>query len=342
MHLVRSGAASHFEKLILELGYNPIQMMHQVGLRQAEFRDPNTYISYAKLAELLNLAAIKTNQPLFGLTLAQTQTQEVLGDLPMLVSRMETVEMALLKANEYIYLHAYGVQLKMQSKDEHIQLQITINIDSDVIIQPLIQLSVYHLALFVSGLLNVEVNTLPLHFCQAEPARSQAQKEKLSHPLLFNQPFDGIQLKTSQLAQKNHRDEQALNQLITQRLQKLQRRYPEDIADQVKSLIRHLLPTGECCIERIANALGMHHRSLQTQLKNNQQSYRSLLLQTRQEIARHQLIYGRKTITELSLQLGYVDVAVFSRHFKTWTGLPPSQWQKQQKEKSYRSNDLNT
>ncbi|MCF7354773.1 AraC family transcriptional regulator [Vibrio sp. CK2-1] len=329
MHLVRSGAASHFEKLILELGYNPIQLMHQVGLRQAEFRDPNTYISYAKLAELLDLAAIKTNQPLFGLTLAQTQTQEVLGDLPMLVSRMETVEMALLKANEYLYLHAYGVQVKMQSKDEYIQLKITLNIDSDVNIQPLMQLSVYHLALFVAGLLNVEVDTLPLHFSQAEPALTQEQKEKLSHPLLFNQAFDGIQLKASQLAHKNHRDEQALNQLITHRLQKLQSRYPEDIADQVKGLIRHLLPTGECCIERIANALGMHHRSLQTQLKNKQQSYRSLLLQTRQEIAKHQLINGSQTITELALQLGYVDIAVFSRHFKTWTGLSPSQWKKQ-------------
>lgn len=196
----------------------------------------------------------------------------------MLVSRMETVEMALLKANEYLYLHAYGVQVKMQSKGEYIQLKISLNIDSDVNIQPLMQLSVYHLALFVAGLLNVEVNTLPLHFSQTEPVLTQEQEEKQKHPLLFNQAFDGIQLKASQLAHKNHRDEQALNQLITHRLQKLQSRYPEDIADQVKGLIRHLLPTGECCIERIANALGMHHRSLQTQLKNKQQSYRSLLL----------------------------------------------------------------
>ena len=330
MHLVRSGAASHFEKLILELGYNPIQMMHQVGLRQAEFRDPNTYISYAKLAELLELAAVQTKQPLLGLMLAQRQTQEVLGDLPMLVSRMETVEMALLKANEYLYLHAYGAQVKIQSKDDYILLNVIINLDSNVNIEVLMQLSVYQLALFVAGLLNVEVNTLPLYLSQAE-SETTAIKD-LNHTLFFVQSFDGIQLKNSQLNHRNHRDETALNQLISDRLQRLQQRYPEDLADQVRDLIRHLLPTGECCIERIANALGMHHRSLQTQLKNKQQSYRSLLLQTRQEIARHQLIYGRKTITELSLQLGYVDVAVFSRHFKTWTGLPPSQWQKQQKE----------
>lgn len=329
MHLVRSGAASHFEKLILELGHNPIYLMHQVGLRQAEFRDPNTYISYAKLAELLDLASIHTRQPLFGLILAQMQNQDVLGELPMLASRMETVEKALMKADEYLYLHAYGARVKIQSKGDYIQLNVIINLGSEVNLEPLMQLSIYQLALFVSGLLNIEVNNLTLYFSQAEPPISLKQKEKLHHPILFKQSFNGIQLKSSQLALSNHRDEEALNQLITHRLHKLQQRYPEDIADQVKGLIRHLLPTGECCIERIASALGMHHRSLQTQLKNKQQSYRSLLLQTRQEIAKHQLIHGTQTITELALQLGYVDIAVFSRHFKQWTGQSPRQWKKE-------------
>ncbi|WP_089138601.1 AraC family transcriptional regulator [Vibrio rumoiensis] len=328
MHLVRSGAASHFEKLVLELGQNPIQLMHQVGLRQAEFRDPNTYISYAKLAELLYLTALQTNQPLFGLMLAQRQTQEVLGDLPMLVSRMETVEMALIKANEYLYLHAYGVQVKMRSKGEYIQLKLALNLDTDVNLEAVMQLSVYHLALFVAGLLNVNVQSLTLHFQQAEPVNNPEYQEQ-HRALLFSQSFNGIQLKSTQLALRNHRDEEALNQLITARLKKLQQRYPEDLADQVKDLIRHLLPTGECCIERIANALGMHHRSLQTQLKARGQNYRTLLLQTRQDIAKHQLLHGKYTITELALQLGYVDIAVFSRHFKQWTGLSPSQWQKQ-------------
>ncbi|PHS63936.1 MAG: hypothetical protein COB09_11515 [Thalassobium sp.] len=39
--------------------------------------------------------------------------------------------------------------------------------------------------------------------------------------------------------------------------------------------------------------------------------------------------YGAQTITELALQLGYAKVAVFSRHFRRWTGISPRAWQKQ-------------
>ncbi|MFV0574199.1 MAG: helix-turn-helix domain-containing protein [Vibrio sp.] len=327
MYLVRSGAASNFESLTLELGVNPIQLMHQVGLRQAEFRDPNTYISYAKLIELLELASIKTKQPLFGLLLAQTQTQEVLGDVPILVSRMKTIEMALQKANEYLYLHAHGAQVKIRDKGEYVQLRISIDIETSTELNTIIQLSVYHLALFIAGLLNVKIDSIPLYLTQIKPELEPAKA--LKNTVFFHSEFNGIQLKTSQLSHPNHHNEAALDQLLSHRLQNLQQQYPEELADQVKDLIRHLLPTGECCIERIANALGMHHRSLQIQLKEKGYNYRSLLQQTRQEIAKYQLSHGKKSITELALQLGYVEIAVFSRHFKQWTGMSPREWLKE-------------
>ncbi|MBD1572576.1 AraC family transcriptional regulator [Vibrio sp. S17_S38] len=327
MHLVRSGAATQFEQLVLELNKNPIQLMHKVGLRQAQFRDPNTYLAYPKLAELFELAATQCQCPLFGIELAQRQTQAVLGDLPMLVSRMETIEAALDRANEYLYLHASGAHIKIQEKGEYVNLALSINIGEHIEITQLIQLSVCQLAMFIASLLNIEVQNLTLYLCQSNPQTNDDPQQQKNLPIIhFDSAFNGIRIRSSQLSHRNHQDEEALNHLLESHLHDLQSRYPEDLTDQVKNLIRHLLPTGECCIERIASALGLHQRSLQNQLKNAHKNYRGLLQETRQEIAQQELAYGTQTITELALQLGYADIAVFSRHFKSWTGLSPRLW----------------
>ena len=95
MFLVRSGAIEGYEKLVAELGGNPVQLMRDVGLNQTQFRNPNTYISYSRLAELLEITSSACQQPLFGLRLAQRQTTSVLGDLPVILSQHKTVREAL-------------------------------------------------------------------------------------------------------------------------------------------------------------------------------------------------------------------------------------------------------
>lgn len=327
MYLVRSGAVAQFEQLVLELGENPIEMIHQAGLRQAQFRDPNTYIAYPRLAELLEIAAQRCQHPLFGLMLAQRQTLHVLGDLPMLVSRAATVADALARVNDYLYLHASGVSLQLQPQTDIVRLALLINVHSPSGIEQLMQMSVAQLAMFVSSLLNMNISNIPLYLCQNKPSGPEPQR--FIQPVRFREAFDGVVLKTSQLLGRNYHDEEALNRHLQSHLQYLQSRYPDNLADQARDLIHRLLPTGECCIERVSTALGLHERTLQTRLKETGQSYRQLLQDVRQNIAQQQLSYGTQTITELALQLGYAEVAVFSRHFKTWTGFSPKQWQQQ-------------
>ncbi len=40
-------------------------------------------------------------------------------------------------------------------------------------------------------------------------------------------------------------------------------------------------------------------------------------------LAERYLRQGSGSITDLALQLGYAELAVFSRHFKRWSGMTP-------------------
>ena len=58
-------------------------------------------------------------------------------------------------------------------------------------------------------------------------------------------------------------------------------------------------------------------------------SYRQLLQQVRQDFAEQRLHENIQSITDIALQLGYAETAVFSRHFRRWTGKSPRQWRQE-------------
>lgn len=332
MHLVRSGAAENLEQLVLELGENPIDLIRSAGLSQSQFRDPNTYIAYHKLADLMELCAIRCQIPLFGLRLAQRQSLGVLGDLPMIISRAPTVVEALSIVDKYLYLHASGVHVRLEPQGDAERLVLSLNLYNALGLNQLMQMSVAHLATFVAGLLNIDRFSMPLSLRQPAPKGADSFRQVAFQGVRFDQPFDGILLSRRQLESRNHQDEAALNEHFDLYLQQLQQRYPDSLEDQVKDTIGRLLPTGECDIGRVAAALGIHTRTLQSKLREAGTSYRSVLQDTRQTLAVQHLRYGQVSITELALQLGYSEVAVFSRHFRTWLGQSPRQWQKAQRQ----------
>ncbi|NIY82396.1 AraC family transcriptional regulator [Vibrio hepatarius] len=326
MHIVRSGAADKFDSLVSELGQNPVEIMAAVGLSAAQFRDPDTYLAYPKLAELLEEAAVRCEQPLFGALLTQRQSVQSLGELPILVSRAETVGEAFAQVNDFLYLHSSGVTLSVTPQDDWVRVSLNIDVNSERGTAQLMQLSVSHLAMFVASLLDIEASHFALHLTQHAALEVEQSEFAQQNKLRFGDKFDGILLKASLLNAKNHQDEDALDRHFQQHLKYLQTRYPNNLSDQAANMIGRLLSTGECSVERVARALDLHPRMLQSKLKQQGTSYRQILQQVRQDFAEQRLSENLQSITDIALQLGYAETAVFSRHFRSWTGKSPSQW----------------
>lgn len=328
MFLVRSGAFNGYERLVLELGGNPVQLIDTVGLSQAQFRDPDTYISYSKVAELLEITAIDRSTPLFGLLLARRQSTSVLGDLPLLLSQSDTVGDSLASINRYLYLHARGVHLQQQTRGDEVELGLGFDIASPRGLNQLILMSTAHLANFSAEMLNKDKYSLPLFLQQEAPERLDSAKNATPYRLRFGAEADCIRFPSRWLDKKIHRNEQALNTHLQEYLRRLQHRYPDNLQDQVRDIVSRILASGECSVERVAATLDLHPRVLQKRLKKQHSSYGKLLRQTRMEIAQQQLRRGSMGVTDLALHLGYADVSIFSRNFKQWTGMSPSIWQK--------------
>ena len=328
MHLVRSGALIGFNSLVRRYGENPVLLIREAGLSEAQFRNPDTYISYPKMALLLEMAAAKCGAPLFGLILAEQNFSDVLGGLPTAVSQESSVSLALEKLSQHIYLVAKGVGIELVDMGGNTELRMGFDFESLMGKQQLLQLSVAHLANITARFMGANRFSLPLCLRQSAPKHANIQGSIFYKNTIFSSSFDGLLVGSASLGMRPVSGELVLQEHLHERLKALQAQHPRTLRSQVRVLIAQLLSTSECGVEAIASSLDLHPRILQARLKREGTSYTELLKEARQAIAEESLLNPDVAITDLALHLGFADVAVFSRSFKRWVGLSPRAWRR--------------
>lgn len=97
---------------------------------------------------------------------------------------------------------------------------------------------------------------------------------------------------------------------------------------KVKQLILEQLLGETPEIEKVASQLLMSIRSLQKSLKDEGTTYRKLLQEVKKDVACDHLNKGELSVSEIAYLLGYSEISAFSRSFKKWTGVTPTDFQK--------------
>jgi AraC-like DNA-binding protein len=94
---------------------------------------------------------------------------------------------------------------------------------------------------------------------------------------------------------------------------------------RVEACLLRRLHTGEAAADAVARSLGMSRQTLYRRLKAEGASFEQVLAQLRRRLARDYLAGGRVSVGETAYLLGFSDPAAFSRAFKRWTGMSPSE-----------------
>ena len=166
-------------------------------------------------------------------------------------------------------------------------------------------------------------------FTYPEPSNSEFYLDFFQAPVLFSQPLTALYADAAILhLQPSEQRSQLKNHLIEQ-FASQQGYAREDYVAHTKMIIQSVLATGEATLSVVANLLNLHPRQLQTELQQRRSSFRQLLDEVRYSEAQLQLSHSFISLTDLALGLGYADETAFSRAFKRWSGLSPSQWRQQ-------------
>jgi AraC-like DNA-binding protein len=151
--------------------------------------------------------------------------------------------------------------------------------------------------------------------------RTQVRFAQTAPLLLFSrtdleQPLTGA---CAELAQLN--DNLATNYIA--RLDK------DDVVSTVRQKIIEYLPNGDCTRDKVADAMCVSPTTLQFKLTQCNTSFQELLDTTRRELASSYVQQSALSITEITFLLGFSDTSNFTRAFKRWEGVSPTDFRRE-------------
>ncbi|MCB9762283.1 MAG: AraC family transcriptional regulator ligand-binding domain-containing protein [Alphaproteobacteria bacterium] len=93
--------------------------------------------------------------------------------------------------------------------------------------------------------------------------------------------------------------------------------------ERTHAVLLEALPSGQLTVDAVARRLAVSARTLQRRLHGEGTSYKEIVRETREGLARHYLGRTRLTSHEIAYLLGFEEPTSFFRAFHEWTGRTP-------------------
>ncbi|WP_430460948.1 AraC family transcriptional regulator [Thalassolituus sp. LLYu03] len=197
--------------------------------------------------------------------------------------------------------------------------------------QPVPDLSVQTALVAIAGVLHWLLPERPLALTvtmrRPAPAQTEPWTQWFGQPVGFAARADTLSLSAALLAtplqaqvRGSEHDRAAAQAMAALREQKAMA--------HIRYWLEQALQLGEPDREWVARCLGVSVSTLQRRLRVHGESFRSLLEDTRQQLALRLLAQG-VGLNEIALRLGYQEQSNFQRAFRRWFGMTPGQWRRQ-------------
>lgn len=123
------------------------------------------------------------------------------------------------------------------------------------------------------------------------------------------------------------RNAELLDMLAPQFEEQLRQYKEEDgFIELVRRTIQDRLTGHRPSMDAVSKALHMAPRTLQRRLQDSGSSFQRILDEARHQMARYYLSNSALELNEAAYLLGFEDPNSFGRAFRSWEGMPPSDW----------------
>lgn len=302
------------EPLFWEMGMDP-ELMKQTGGRYR----------LTKINNLWRKASEIIGDPCFGLKIAEMWHPSNLGALGYAMLTSKTLRTALERMDRYHRVITDEQPIKLDETEAGLTVSLVFSHDiperNDAVLALIMSICRLN---YITDLEPVSVTfTHPIPSCSARffayfqaPVIFEASANSLTLPIAaVDKNLPGSH---PQLAELN-------DQVMIEYLAKLDQ---DEITQKVKAIIIDQLPSGNVTEESVARALYMSSRSLQRHLQREDTTYTTLLNEIRQDLAEQYLTEQDISLTEIAFLLGFSESSAFSRAFKRWIGVSPSEYRK--------------
>jgi AraC-like DNA-binding protein len=324
--LTRSASLTDYEHVARSVGLDPFRMLRMAKLPARVLDDPNMMISADAVGWLLEESARLSGQEAFGLLLAERRSLANLGMLALAIREEPTLRAAVQSCARYMRLHNAGVQLRLDHAGDVVLLHIGVDMQRHGVRRQAIEMST---GIMLRTLRVLSCNTFrpeSISFTHERPARLEVHRRVLGAAIEFSQECNAMVCLGRDLNMPIPAADPTLNREVKQWLDMQLANLRDEPAQRARQIVRMLLPSGLCSVDRVAQHLGMHRRTLNRHLVAEGQSVTTIINAVRGELAEEYLANRKRKLYEVAELLGFSSAGDFSRWFRSQFGRTPSDW----------------
>lgn len=284
--------------------------------------------AYKSLVQIFEGSAHALHMPQLGLELATRQGLTLLGPLQHLARSAPTVGEALVAVLRYMRVYSSAIHYTLERRPGRALLYFANTLPSSQPMPQIVEKSILHGSLLVSELLGVGFKPKAVLF-RHQPQTSMAVYQRyFDCPVLFGQAHNALALKPEDLQKPSVQYDPMLHDIMRLYLEG-QCAEDIDLQDRLRQQILLLLPKRRCSLEQASQALGLHPRTLQRRLADEDVEFEQWVEQVRCQQARQLLQHTGLTVAQIAQELGYLRTASFCRAHARWYGCTPLEHRQQ-------------
>ena len=305
----------------------PEPLFRAAGIDPGIIHDPHALIARPKSDALIRAIAERIADPAFGLRAAQCWHPSNLGTLGYAWLSSSTLRTALKRLVRYWRIVIADVAVRLDETPEGVEFVHTPpRLDSapDAIRGDIVMAILYDMCRTNFGL---AFSPRQVAFRHPAPADASPYERLFGCPVAFGADANRFLIgraEADQALPTGNRDLAAAHDRIL--VEQLARLDKGNVVARFRASLLKRMTSGEVSEEDIAGDLHMSRRSLQRRLAEADASYQSLVDDTRRDMALRYIQDPAMSATDITFLLGYSQQSVFTRAFRRWTGVSPSEY----------------
>jgi len=324
--LTRGATLTGYAELARVVGLDPFLMMRGAGLPIAVLTNRDTLISVESVATLLEESARQSEQEAFGLLLAEARQIGNLGVLAAVLREEPTLRAVLVSLGRYMCIQNGGLRLWTDDLGKFTMILMELKLQRQGGSRQGIEMAAAITLRTLRALTHGEFDPVSICFCHEKPACLDVHKRVLGAPIDFSHPFNAIVCRTRDLDIPIPAADPELGHALKLWLDQQLAGSKDEPLDRVRQVVRVLMPSGTCSVDRVAKHMGTHRRTLNRRLAIAGESVSTVIDSVRAEMAESYLAGGVRTLCEVGHLLGFASGAEFSRWFRGHFGTTATEW----------------
>jgi AraC-like DNA-binding protein len=327
---LRIGPIRAIPDVLTEMGVRPAEVFAVAGVDLALFRDPDSRVPFEAIGRLLQAGVAATRCDHFGLLVGERFELTGLGPIGRLMRNETSVGDALRSLVLHLHLQDRGASPVLLAPDRRsVMLGYSIYRHGVPASAQVYDAAVAIGYKILRELCGLSWKLLRVQFAHGRPAEVTPYRRLFGTGVFFDADVSGLVFDAAWLEKTIEGADPARREDLTAALHEAEAVSQMSFSERVRITLHQLILSGAATSGNVARLFGVDERTIRRHLHSEGSNLRALISEARFELAQQLLRNTGLSIAEIAAALQYADSKAFSRAFRSWAEMSPTQWRAQ-------------